>query len=73
MQLDYTFERQIELERNEAIEIGMERGMHRNMCQLIRKKLQKGRTLEQIADELEETPEAIEPLYRQVRQELNLE
>lgn len=85
MQLDYTFERQIELERNEAIEIGMERGlaqgrslgredgMREKVLMLIRKKLQKGRTLEQIADELEETPESIEPLYRQVRCELNLE
>lgn len=74
MQLDYTFERQIELERNEAIEIGMKRGMEQGMesklLDQIRRKLARGRNLAQIADELEETPESIAPLYRQVQEEL---
>ena len=45
MQLDYRFERQIELEREE--------GRRESILNLIKKKLAKGKTLEQIADELE--------------------
>ena len=38
---------------------------------LIQKKLAKGKSLEQIADELEETVEVIRPLYEQILQEMN--
>ena len=38
--------------------------------QLIHKKVMKGKSLEQIADELEETEESILPLYNQVKEEL---
>ena len=62
MQLDYTFERQIELEREE--------GRRESILNLIKKKLAKGKTLEQIADELEETPEALRAFYDQVKSEL---
>ena len=40
------------------------------MLLLIQKKLAKGKSLEQIADELEETVETILPLYEQVQEEL---
>ena len=82
MQLDYTFERQIELERLEARkageeigrklgeEAGRKLGEEKKLRELIRKKLLKEKTLEQIADDLEETPDKIQPLYEQIREEL---
>ena len=36
----------------------------------IRKKIQKGKPLDQIADELEEVPETIRPLYEKIKQEM---
>ena len=55
MQLDYTFERQIGLERQEARKSGEEEKLR----ELIRKKLLKSKTLEQIAEDLEEKPDKI--------------
>lgn len=81
MQLDYTFERQIELEREEATEEGWKRGLEQGLAQgleqgleqgtldLIRKKIAKGKSMELIAEELEETPETIQPLYERVKNE----
>lgn len=66
MTLDYTFERQIELER-EAAEA---RGRQEVKAELIHKKLLKGKPLEQIADELEETMDAIRPLYEEMKEKL---
>lgn len=63
MQLDYTFERQIELEREEAIEVGRKLGLEQSMLTLIQKKIAKGKSIQQIADELEETPDVIQSLY----------
>ncbi len=51
-------------------ERGIEKGERLRLLTLIQKKLEKGKSLEQIADELEETVETILPLYTQVRQEL---
>ncbi|MBQ8549382.1 MAG: hypothetical protein IJ427_12860 [Lachnospiraceae bacterium] len=50
---------------------GIEQGDRLRLLSLIQKKLVKGKSLEQIADELEETVENILPLYEQVQQELN--
>lgn len=73
MQLDYTFERQLELEREESFakgrEEGREDGMEQMLLKLIRKKIAKGKTIEQIAEELEENPEVILPLYQCVKNE----
>ena len=66
MTLDFTFERRLELQREEATEEGRELKLQEQ----IRKKLLKNKTSEQIADELEETPDAIRPLYEQVKEEL---
>ena len=66
MQLDYTFERQIELERQEA----KKSCEKEKLCEQIRKKLRKSKTLEQIAENLEEQPDKILPLYEQIREEL---
>ena len=45
-------------------------GEQQKLMQLIQKKVIKGKSLEQIADELEETEESILPLYNQVKEEL---
>ncbi len=66
MTLDFTFERRLELQTAEAAEEGEKIGMQK----LVRKKLLKHKSLEQIADELEETPETIRLLYEQVQKEL---
>ncbi len=66
MTMDYTFERRLELQREEAIEEGRELKLHEQ----IRKKLLKSKSLEQVADELEETLDAIRPLYEQIKEEM---
>ena len=50
-------------------EKGIEKGERLCLLTQIKKKLAKGKSLEQIADELEETVENILPLYNQVRDE----
>lgn len=49
---------------------GIEEGEHLKLLELIQKKISKGKTLAQIADELEETEEAILPLYNQMAENL---
>lgn len=67
MTLDYTFERRLELQRAEAEEAGRLEGEREKLYQLIEKKLRKNKSLEQIAEELEETPEMIRALYEQMQ------
>ena len=52
-------------------ERGIEKGDRLRLLTLIQKKLAKGKSLEQIADELEETVETILPLYEQVQAEIS--
>ena len=74
MTLDYTFERRLEMQRAEAIEdgekIGKEIGKEEKLSELIQKKILKNKPLDQIADELEESPETIRPLYEKIKQEM---
>ena len=70
MIMDYTFERRLELQREEAIEEGREEGRELKLYEQIRKKLLKSKSLEQVADELEETLDAIRPLYEQIKEEM---
>lgn len=76
---EYNFETSTELEGglkqmcnySELIEErGIEKGERLLLRSQIQKKLVKGKSLEQIAYELEETVENVLPLYEQVRQEL---
>ena len=71
MTLDYTFERRLELQRAEAEETGRlegrKEGEQEKLYQQIEKKLRKNKSLEQIAEELEETPEMIRALYEQMQ------
>lgn len=64
--LDYTFERQIELEKKASFEQGEERGIERGaedkIVELIKKKLNKNKSTEEIAKELEEDVDTITEL-----------
>lgn len=59
VQMDYTFERQIELERIDS----REEGRVREFIDMIGKKVNRQKSLEQIAKEIEEDPEDIRLLY----------
>ena len=50
-------------------EQGRKQGREQTLLALIKKKIDKGKSLAQIADELEETQEVILPLYRQLKAE----
>ena len=73
MTMDYTFERRLEMQREEAIEQGREEGMQSKLDELIRKKMLKRKTLEQIANELEETPDTIRLSYERIKEEMTVE
>ncbi len=68
---DLIEERGIEKGRLEGRLEGHLEGRKKTLTSQIQKKLAKGKSLEQIADELEETVEVIRPLYEQVLQEMN--
>ena len=51
---------------------GEQHGEQQKMLELIRKKILKGKSIEQIAEELEETKDVILPLYKKVKEELHL-
>lgn len=55
-------------ELDEQKQEGRQEGMQEHLLDQIRKKIRKGKSLLQIADELEETPEAILPLYNRLRE-----
>lgn len=65
--LDYTFDRQLALEREdsrtEGRAEGLEEGRKKEKISLISKKIAKNKSLEQIADELEEDKDSILPIY----------
>ena len=69
--LDFTFERQLELERRDRYEEGMKDGIaqgitagsKKHLLALICRKLKKNKSLENIAEELEEDISVVEPLY----------
>lgn len=54
-------------------ERGIAKGKDVLLLSQIQKKLAKGKSLEQIADELEETVETILPLYEQVQRESDVQ
>lgn len=59
---EYDQEKHIKMEREQAWEEGKAAGMENKLLELIRKKLEKGKTLSQIADELEEQEDVITEL-----------
>ena len=62
MALDFTFERQIELTKMEYYQDGEKDGQLQNMISLTVRKLHKGKSVDQIADELEADMETIAPI-----------
>lgn len=69
--LDYTFDRQLALEREdsrtegraEGRAEGLAEGRKKEKIALINRKIARGKSLEQIADELEEDKDSILPIY----------
>ena len=72
--LDYTFDRQIMLEREdsrmeghaEGRAEGLTEGREKERILLISKKIEKHKSLQQIAEELEDTTENIQPIYDEI-------
>ena len=56
---EYDYETDIEVQREEAREEGRKQGTLQKTCALIQKKLEKGKTISEIADDLEDTEENI--------------
>lgn len=55
----------------QGISQGISQGRQEQLLELIRKKIIKGKSIEEIAEELEETKETILPLYNRVKEEKN--
>ena len=55
----------------EGIQQGIQQGEQQKLIDLIQKKLKKQKTIEQIAEELEETVENILPFYNQLKEQIN--
>lgn len=68
---EYDEEEHMRLERKEQFEKGEEVGENKKLLEQINKKLKKGKTIPQIADELEENEESIERLIEQMRADIN--
>ena len=72
---EYDYETDIEVQREEAREQGREEGRKQGTlqktCALIRKKLEKGKTISEIADDLEDTEENIACLIEQFHLRIN--
>ena len=62
---EYDYETDIEVQREEAREEGRKQGTLQKTCALIQKKLEKGKTISEIADDLEDTEENISHLIEQ--------
>ena len=67
LRLSDVFEQETE---HAEIEDGEKIGRKEQLSELIQKKILKNKPLDQIADELEESPETIRPLYEKIRQEM---
>ena len=62
-----------EMTLQERYEDGVEAGIEEKLCSQIQKKLEKGKCLEQIADECEETEERILQLMEKLKISSHLE
>lgn len=55
-------------ERQEALEEGISKGEHNKLLDLVQKKLAKGKSVEDIADALEESLETIQQIIQELQQ-----
>ena len=63
MRLDYTFDRQIELEKRDSFEEGLSLGQAKQLITLIAAKIRKGKSISEIADDLETDISTIKSMY----------
>ena len=70
--MDVHFKGKLEEGWRQGMEKGLEQGLEQKLLSQITKKLMKGKSLAQIADELEETEESILPLYNKVKEEMGI-
>ena len=68
-----TWEMTLQERYEDGVEAGIEKGIEEKLCSLIQKKLEKGKSLEQIADECEETEERILQLMEKLNISSHLE
>lgn len=64
---EYDEEKELRLYREAEREVGIEQGIAQEKEFLVEKKIKKNKTLEQIAEELEEDVETIRPLYEKMK------
>lgn len=65
---EYDYDMDIEVQREEAYTEGLEKGKHEKLIELIKKKLSKGNSPEEIADALEESVETIQKIIALVNE-----
>lgn len=70
--LEFHFKGKLEEGWRQGMEKGLEQGLEQKLLSQITKKLMKGKSLAQIADELEETEESILPLYNRAKEEMGI-
>ena len=61
---------ELEEKKQEGITQGIPLGNQAKLEELVGKKIRKGKSLEQIAEDLEEEPETIRPIYERLTEEL---
>ena len=64
--VDYTFERRMKLNYDEGKDDGIKLGEKQMLLDKIAKKISKGKSISQIADELEESEETISSLAKEI-------
>lgn len=67
MVLDYTFERRIELTKNEYLQKGMQQGMQKLLISLVMKKINEQKSLEETVLDLGEEQSVVEPFYHLIQ------
>jgi len=66
--VDYTFERRMKLNYDEGKDDGIKLGEKQMLLDKIAKKISKGKSISQIADELEESEDAIMELAKEIEE-----
>ena len=64
------FKEEFEEKLQEGLNIGISQGISQKIESLIRTKILKNKTIEEIAEDLESTVEEIKPIYNRLKEEL---
>lgn len=70
MKRDWNFSGK-KLGEERGIKLGEKNGMQKILHDLVRKKLIKNKSLEQIAEEIEESVNTVSPMYEQIKGEMS--